>query len=66
MFILLGEPQAARIRAGQRWTISCALRLRGGRRGWQDIVAEWADLHGIDRDDAEAALIALGMTRPPG
>ena len=35
------------------------------RAAWQEIVAEWAELHGADRHEAEAALIVLGLTRPP-
>jgi hypothetical protein len=33
---------------------------------WQDIVAEWAELQGADRQEAEAALIPTGLMRPPG
>jgi hypothetical protein len=41
-------------------------RTHADRAAWWDIVAEWAELHGADRQEAEAAMIALGMTPPPG
>jgi hypothetical protein len=41
-------------------------RAHAERAAWQDIVAEWAKLHGTDRQEAEMALIAIGLSRPPG
>ena len=34
------------------------------RPAWQDIIADWAELHGIHWQEAAAALIALGLTPP--
>lgn len=52
-------------RAGVREFDANLTRDYAERAAWQDIVAEWAELHGTHREDAEAALIARGMARPP-
>ena len=53
-------------RAGLREFDGNLTRTHADRAAWRDIVAEWAELHGADRQEAEAAMIALGMTPTPG
>ncbi len=40
-------------------------RTYAERAVWEDIIADWAELHGTDQQHAETAPIALGLTRPP-
>ena len=41
-------------------------RADADRAAWQDIVADWAEQHGTHWQQAEAALIALGLTPTAG
>ena len=41
-------------------------RAYAERAAWEDIVAEWAELHATDGREAERELLALGLTRPLG
>jgi hypothetical protein len=42
------------------------VRACAERAAWQDTIADWAELHGTLCQEAETALIALGLTPPPG
>lgn len=52
-------------RAALREFDGCLARPDAEQAAWEDIVAESAELYGVDRREAEAMLIEVGLMRPP-
>ena len=52
-------------RAGVREFDANLTRVYAEPAAWEEIATEWAELHGADRRQAEAALAAIGIPRPP-